>query len=443
MRILFVTIDAEESMRGIGAIMKNLIRAAREDGHEVGLLTGIPYKHAYEGNKELRDRVEHIHLQHYLLEGRKSFRYMIKGGYRRRTAIKMMLKLKFLEHSLMKVRPELLSGKKTLAHELDFIIRAPFAYQFIARNKARVSRMIVGRIARAYDVDVVYAVSPTILRSKDLGHRTKLVTFVHDIMPLELIEDPADNGTQVRFARQVETALKHSDLVQVNSKNTAEKLKPFKPRCKVDVVYGVVSSVPEDLSDSAILEMKNLQPQNYLLYATGIEKRKNVGGLLEAYAIAYDRIRKPLVIIGAPAFGVEDIVEIYESLPGHIQDNVLFTGFISEEDKFTLYKNALIFTFPSFSEGFSITVLEAMSYGIPVLTSRGGALPETAADAALYVENPYDIHEIAEKMVELANNRALRTRLSELGRERQRQFTFKHFKDKVGDSLKRLEKEGK
>lgn len=440
MRILFLTIDVEDNMRGIGAIMKNLIRAAREDGHEVGLLTGIPYEHAYEGDPELRDRIEHIHLQHYLLEGRKSFRYMIRGGYRRRNVLKNMLSLRFLHHSLMPVRPELLSGRKTLAQDLNFIVRAPFVYQFLARNKVRISRRVVGRICRAYNIDLVVAVSPTILRSQDLGRKTKLATFVHDIMPVEMLETPADNDTPAQFARQVETAVRYSDLIMANSKDTASKIKQFHPRAKVDVVYGVASSAPEEVTDSAVLVLKNLRPNGYLLFASVVEKRKNIEGLLDAYATAFDRLHLPLVIVGAPGYGFEDIVDRYESLPDHIRNQVLFTGFVSEEDKFTLFKNARAFVFPSFYEGIGLPVIEAMSYGIPVLTTRKGALPEAAGEAALYVENPYDIPEISEGLVHISNDTVLREKLATLGKDKHKDFSFAKFKEHVSKALSLLER---
>ncbi len=422
-------------MRGIGAIMKNLIKAAREEGHEVGLLTGIPYKHAYEGSAELRDRVEHIHLQHYLIEGRKSFRYMIPGGYRKRNLLKYMLRLKFLQHSFMPVRQDLLSGKRTLAYELDFIVRAPFIYQFISRNKSRISRKVVGRISRAYNIDVVFAVSPTVLRGKDLGSNTKLATFIHDIMPVDMIETPADNDTPVRFARQIETAVDESDLLMANSEDTANKVRAFAPHAKIHVVYGVASSAKNEVTDSAILEIKNLQPDSYLLFAAAVEKRKNIEGLFEAYTLVYDEINMPLVIVGAPGYGFEDIVDKYDSLPAHVRDHILFTGYVSEDDKFTLFKHAHAFVFPSYYEGIGVQILEAMAYGIPVMTSNKGALPEAGGDAALYINNPYDTREIADALVRICKDTELRKTLVEKGMNRNREFSFDKFKERVSAAL--------
>lgn len=439
MRILFLTVDVEYEMRGIGAIMKNLIKAARADGHEVGLLTGIPYEHAYEGSLELRDRVEHVHLQHYLIEGKKSFRGIMPGGYRKRNIIKAMLTGLFLKHSFMAVRKELLSGRKNLAHDLDFIIRSPFIYRFMVHN-VRLSRYLIKRICQAYNIDLVLAVSPTRLRSRDIGSQTKLATFIHDIMPVEIIETPVEGDTPVRFASEIETAIKHSDLLLANSKDTAKKISDLFPETKASVVYGVASSAPSEITESAILEMKDLKKDSYLLFASMVEKRKNVEGLIDAYMIAFEQLKDlPLVIVGAPGYGFEQLKVKYKALPAHIRKNIIFTGFISEDDKFTLFKNARAFVFPSFYEGIGVIVIEAVSYGLPVLTSRRGALPEAAGDAALYIENPYDVHEIAEGLVKISFDEKLRKNLSAASKDVAHNFTFELFKERVANALKTIE----
>lgn len=439
-KILFLTVDVEENMRGIGAIMKNLIKAARAEGHEVGLLTGIPYQHAYEGNSELRDRIEHVHLQHYLIEGRKSFKYMFRDGYRKRNIILKVVTLGIFRHAYMKIRPELLSGKRTLAYDLDFIVRSPFIYQFIARNKTYVSRKALGNITRAYDIDLVIAVSPTILRNIDLAPKTKLATFIHDTMPVDMIETPADENTPVKFATQIETATLHSDLLLANSEDTANKVRQFAPYADIEVVYGVSSSAREDIGDSAILEIKGLQAHKYLLFVAVLEKRKNIEGLFEAYTLAYPNIKIPLVIVGASGYGYKTIMAKYKSLPSHIRDNIIMTGYVSESDKFTLFKYANAFVFPSFYEGIGLQIVEALSYHLPVLTSQVGALVEAAGNAALYVKNPYNVHEIAEGLVRIVNDTALREQLVTAGDKQCIQFTFDKFQDRVTHALDKLKR---
>src|SRR5262249_13847639 len=136
----------------------------------------------------------------------------------------------------------------------------------------------------------------------------------------------------------------------------------------------------------------------------------------------------------------EDIVEKYDSLPDHIRDNILFTGYASEDDKFTLFKHAHAFVLPSFTEGLGIQSIEAMSYGIPVVTTNIDAIPEVVGDAALLINNPYDIHEIAEALIRICNDMELRARLVAAGQNKYEDFTFKIFQKRVGASLQRIAK---
>jgi len=88
-----------------------------------------------------------------------------------------------------------------------------------------------------------------------------------------------------------------------------------------------------------------------------------------------------------------------------------------------LYKNASIFVFPSFYEGFGLPVLEAMSYGLPVITSNISSLPEVVEDAGILI-NPYDAKEISKAMYEILTNNDLRIDLSKKGIIQAKKFTW-------------------
>jgi glycosyltransferase involved in cell wall biosynthesis len=103
----------------------------------------------------------------------------------------------------------------------------------------------------------------------------------------------------------------------------------------------------------------------------------------------------------------------------------------------TLYKGALFLAFPSLYEGFGLPPLEAMSLGVPVLTSNVSSLPEICADAALYV-NPYDVKDMADKMTMMINDKELRDRLIVAGSERVKFFSMDNYKERLREAYYKI-----
>jgi glycosyltransferase involved in cell wall biosynthesis len=163
----------------------------------------------------------------------------------------------------------------------------------------------------------------------------------------------------------------------------------------------------------------------YALFVGGIEPRKNLGRLVEAFAgVGTDAW---LVIAGgrtnwAPA-EVERLREAIESLPAEVRRRVALTGYVSERDKRALLAGAQALAFPSLYEGFGFPVLEAFAAGVPVLTSNASSLPEVAGEAAVLVD-PRDAEAIAGGLERLLDDDGLREGLRRAGAERVRSFTW-------------------
>jgi glycosyltransferase involved in cell wall biosynthesis len=108
---------------------------------------------------------------------------------------------------------------------------------------------------------------------------------------------------------------------------------------------------------------------------------------------------------------------------GPRRSDIDLLGHLTTEQLTGLYARARIFAFPSLDEGFGMPILEAMAHGIPVITSRSSAMPEVAGDAALLVD-PMNVDELANGLVRLAADPALREDLINRGRARALQFTW-------------------
>jgi len=106
-----------------------------------------------------------------------------------------------------------------------------------------------------------------------------------------------------------------------------------------------------------------------------------------------------------------------------VAERVVFTGFVNDADLCALYSAARVCVCPSLYEGFGFTVLEAMACGAPVICSQATSLPEVAGKAALYFD-PRDPEEMANRLVHVFSDDALRDSLIEQGRQNLQRFSW-------------------
>lgn len=435
MKILFVSTEFEEQARGITGIIKAMIAAAKEDGHEVGALVGYP-KAGQKKSELLDQKVEHIYLQHYFETGKKN---IFPANLRsKKVQLKIIASRDYLKHSELPINHDLIQRQSNLANKLDFVVKIPFAYHFINHGFGDITKRTLKKAIKKYNIDLVITGAPMELTKKDIAP-AKLIQFVHDTMPIDMLETPADNRTPDRFARQLYSAVSGSDMTFSNSTDTANKIHEINPNMPSSILYGIASSKAKQFKDTAYLSRKGLEKDNFLLFVSVIEKRKNVEVLMDAYMKARPKINNmPLVIVGAKGFGYKEIMAHYNDLPDDVRKDIIFTGFISETDKYALLNNARAFVFPSLYEGLGLPVIEAFGSGLPVLTSNKGALPEAGGDAALYVEDPYDTDEVADKIVEIVTDEKLRKKLVAHQTEQIEKFTADKFNDRFKKAINSL-----
>jgi len=161
-------------------------------------------------------------------------------------------------------------------------------------------------------------------------------------------------------------------------------------------------------------------PGEMLLSVGVIQTRKNTLNMLKALKTLPAEYK--LVLSGGNGYGSEAIHEFIrnESLGGR----VILLGHTDDAQLARLYQAASVFLFPSFEEGFGIPVLEALANGVPVVTSNVSSMPEVGGEVALYVD-PHDPADIAHKVVQAAEDVALRETLITKGRARAAEFTWR------------------
>ena len=146
-------------------------------------------------------------------------------------------------------------------------------------------------------------------------------------------------------------------------------------------------------------------PSEYLLYVGTIEERKNLLKIVEA--LHFGNINVPLVVVGRKTSYYNQVRNFIEK---HHISNIHFLDQVQVSDLPSIYQRAKAFIYPSSYEGFGIPILEALNSGIPVITSSGGCLEETAGKGGLLI-HPEDREEMITAIKQVLEDSAMRDRL--------------------------------
>ena len=156
-----------------------------------------------------------------------------------------------------------------------------------------------------------------------------------------------------------------------------------------------------------------------ILHVGTVEPRKNTGALIDAYAdLSRTRASLPPLVFA----GIIDRPERPDDVPG-----VQYRGYVSDDAKHALYREASMLVVPSLDEGFGIPVLEAMTAGVPVIAAARGALPEVLGEAGVLVDFT-TVEEfrrgLAEAIARVLDDSGLRGDLAARGIARARMFNW-------------------
>jgi len=281
-------------------------------------------------------------------------------------------------------------------------------------------------------VDIVYSFAH---RYAPLFSSGKQVVTVLDVIP-ELYPE-----IYLKYARQrimsqrwKRTACNADEIITISeaSKTDIVRLYGIDPG-KVHVVYpgyerDLFKALPHDESKTEVQRKYQIN-SDYILYAGGFDRRKNLRMLIEVFSILKVRygIQESLVIVG-------DTRDAKWLRPGiqerGIENDVVLTGYVPPEDLAAFYSGAGLFVFPSLYEGFGLPVLEAMACGAPVIASDTSSIPEVAGGAAVLLKTD-DPDTWAERIFSLLKDEALRQQMRTKGIQQASRFSWEESADKV------------
>jgi glycosyltransferase involved in cell wall biosynthesis len=200
------------------------------------------------------------------------------------------------------------------------------------------------------------------------------------------------------------------------------------PLEQISVVQGAVdhaafSPMRDEMEIGSVKAKYGIGDRPYIFALGSLQPRKNFGRLIEAYSLARRMVTidQQLVIGGAKGWLYDDIYAKVADL--NLAGDVRFTGYICEADLAALYSGADLFAYPSLYEGFGLPIIEALACGTPVLTADNSCLAEAGGPGALYVD-AHNTQSIAEALVRLCTDSALRNQLASIGRIHASHFTW-------------------
>jgi glycosyltransferase involved in cell wall biosynthesis len=277
-------------------------------------------------------------------------------------------------------------------------------------------------------VDLFFAPTSYIIPAF-LPKSIKSAITVHDLVAFLY---PTTHNTKATLIERLtlKRALKKAHIIFAVSENTKKDLlKRFKFLDAANKKIYLTPCAPSDFFKKEIKphELEEVQkklklPNNYILAVGTLEPRKNFTTLIKSFVIIKRKHPEyKLVIVGKKGWKYEQIEQTLKHYK--MEKEVIFTGYLSDDELQKVYALATVFVFPSLYEGFGIPPLEAMSCGCPVVSSNVASLPEVVGEAGLLID-PKNAFKMAEAISSLIVNDHVRLTLIERGKQQANKFNW-------------------
>ena len=239
--------------------------------------------------------------------------------------------------------------------------------------------------------------------------RAKKVVTIYDVCFLEYPEYTTEANRLFCYQGTLEAML-YADKIIAISEYTKERLLhffPFVDKGKIEVVYcGNRETLLAYPDNTKLIEKFGLESGRYFLSVGTIEPRKNYETLLKAYKeyLKESQEHRKLCIAGGYGWLEKNFHRKIEEMG--LENDIVVTGYVSEEELSNLYRYCFAFVYPTWYEGFGLPVLEAMNFKKPVIASNVSSVPEIIGDCGLLI-HPDSFEEIADCMKKVEKNSIL------------------------------------
>lgn len=294
--------------------------------------------------------------------------------------------------------------------------------------------LIMSREVWRHNLDVFFF--PAVYSYFPIFNRTKIIVTLHDVI--------ADHNPKLIFPNakskffwklKQNIAVRQSDLILTVSEYSKSQIKDYfklsDSRLRVinEAARPVFKVLPRDGRMFETLEKFCLKSDDkFLLAVGGISPHKNLDGLVSAFKkLSEKHSELKLVLVGD--YKDDPFFSAYPSLKkqiaeANLDDKVIFTGFVSDEDLAVLYNAATLLVFPSFEEGFGLPAMEAMACGTPVAASDSSSLPEVLGEAGRFFD-PRNMENMTNVIGEILSDVEILNQMKTSGLNRAQNFTWK------------------
>ncbi|MBU2628449.1 MAG: glycosyltransferase family 4 protein [Proteobacteria bacterium] len=242
----------------------------------------------------------------------------------------------------------------------------------------------------------------------------KVVMTVHDIIP-NLFPKWQPLKRRLYFKYFLKHRFKFVDRFIAVSENTKkDMINLFNIEDdKIDVIYEGVSK--------RFKKEEHQEKREFVLAVSTLEPRKNFTTLIHAFIRCKEKhnIKEKLLIVGRKGWLLDHIRDI----PKQYARDIIFKGYVSNEELVVLYQQAKLFIYPSMYEGFGLPVLEAMACGCPVITNNCSSIPEVGGVAVEYVD-PENVEAFSQIIFQIISSPEQQKVLSDKGVVQAKKFTW-------------------
>lgn len=333
------------------------------------------------------------------------------------------------------------------AHEISLtgtVLTKPLASRWVDPKHVLTARDVFERARRYFAVTgrLLEIVPP---RKIDLFHWTYPIPArvrgaaniytIHDLIPLRLPYTTLD--WKRYFLRSTQAILDKADhVVTVSEASKKDILTYFRAdETRITNTYQAVyipESVRRRTAEDVAADLRgvfSLESRGYFLFFGSLEPKKNLGRVIQAYLAS--GVELPLVVVVAQNWRSDEEVRLLAQEHVKKRKKIIQFDYMPTQLLMTLIQGARAVLFPSLYEGFGLPILEGMSLGTPVVTSRVSSMPEVAGDAALSVD-PYDLDELRRAFAALAADGALCEDLARRGTAQAETFSWERYRERLG-----------